>query len=311
MKTACGHVSRSAAWHILGRLTLKEFKPVKEGKVREIYDIGDNLIMVATDRISAFDVILKNKVTKKGTVLTQMSKFWFDYTKDIIPNHMISVDVNDMPEFFRQPQFDGNSMMCKKLKMLPIECIVRGYITGSGWKNYVKDGTIAGLKLPEGLKECGKLPEPLYTPSTKAEIGDHDENINYEQSIDVLEKIYPGKGEEYAKKLRDSTIALYKKCADYALTRGIIIADTKFEFGLDENGNVVLGDEMLTPDSSRFWPVEGYEEGHDQPSFDKQFVRNWLKAHPDSDYNLPQDVIDKTIAKYKEAYKLLTGKEIQ
>lgn len=290
---------------------MKEFKPVKEGKVREIYDIGDSLIMVATDRISAFDVILKNKVTKKGTVLTQMSKFWFDYTKDIIPNHMISVDVKDMPEFFQQPQFDGNSMMCKKLTMLPIECIVRGYITGSGWKNYVKDGTIAGLKLPEGLKECGKLPEPLYTPSTKAEIGDHDENINYEQSIDVLEKLYPGKGEEYAKTLRDTTIALYKKCADYALTRGIIIADTKFEFGLDENGNVVLGDEMLTPDSSRFWPVEGYEEGHDQPSFDKQFVRNWLKAHPDSDYNLPQDVIDKTIAKYKEAYQLLTGKEIQ
>lgn len=290
---------------------MKEFKPVKEGKVREIYDIGDSLIMVATDRISAFDVILKNKVTKKGTVLTQMSKFWFDYTKDIIPNHMISVDVNDMPEFFRQPQFDGNSMMCKKLTMLPIECIVRGYITGSGWKNYVKDGTIAGLKLPEGLKECGKLPEPLYTPSTKAEIGDHDENINYDESVDVLEKIYPGKGEEYARKLRDATIALYKKCADYALTRGIIIADTKFEFGLDEDGNVVLGDEMLTPDSSRFWPVDGYEEGHDQPSFDKQFVRNWLKAHPDSDYNLPQDVIDKTIAKYKEAYQLLTGKEIQ
>lgn len=289
---------------------MKTYQPVKEGKVREIYDIGDSLIMVATDRISAFDVILKNKVTKKGTVLTQMSKFWFDYTKDIIPNHMISTDVNDMPEFFRKPEFDGNSMKCKKLRMLPIECIVRGYITGSGWKNYLKDGTIAGLKLPEGLKECGKLPEPVYTPSTKAEIGDHDENINYEQSIDVLEKIYPGRGREYATKLRDCTIALYKKCADYALTRGIIIADTKFEFGLDENDNVVLGDEMLTPDSSRFWPVEGYEEGHDQPSFDKQFVRNWLKAHPDSDYNLPQDVIDKTIAKYKEAYKLLTGKEI-
>lgn len=289
---------------------MKTYQPVKEGKVREIYDIGDSLIMVATDRISAFDVILKNKVTKKGTVLTQMSKFWFDYTKDIIPNHMISTDVNDMPEFFRKPEFDGNSMKCKKLRMLPIECIVRGYITGSGWKNYVKDGTIAGLKLPEGLKECGKLPEPVYTPSTKAEIGDHDENINYEQSIDVLEKLYPGRGKEYATKLRDCTIALYKKCADYALTRGIIIADTKFEFGLDENDNVVLGDEMLTPDSSRFWPVEGYEEGHDQPSFDKQFVRNWLKAHPDSDYNLPQDVIDKTIAKYKEAYKLLTGKEI-
>ncbi len=290
---------------------MKEFKPVKEGKVREIYDIGDSLIMVATDRISAFDVILKNQVTKKGTVLTQMSRFWFDFTKDIIPNHMISVDVEDMPEFFRQPQFDGNSMKVKKLNMLPIECIVRGYITGSGWKNYLKDGTIAGLALPEGLKECGKLPEPLYTPSTKAEIGDHDENINFEQSAQVLEKMFPGKGQQYAETLRNSTIALYKKCADYALTRGIIIADTKFEFGLDEDGNVVLGDEMLTPDSSRFWPVAGYEEGHDQPSFDKQYVRNWLKENPDSGYDLPQDVIDRTIEKYKEAYQLLTGSEIE
>ena len=290
---------------------MQEYTPVKEGKVREIYDIGDKLIMVATDRISAFDVILKNKIVKKGTVLTQMSRFWFDYTKDIIPNHMISCDVNDMPEFFRQERFDGNSMMCQKLTMLPIECIVRGYITGSGWKSYKENGTVCGIRLPEGLKECDKLPEPIYTPSTKAEIGDHDENINFEKSVEVLEKKFPGHGEEYAKTIRDCTIALYKKCADYALTRGIIIADTKFEFGLDENGRVVLGDEMLTPDSSRFWPVEGYEAGHDQPSFDKQFVRNWLKAHPDSDYNLPQDVIDKTIAKYKEAYKMLTGEEIR
>ena len=290
---------------------MKEYSPIKEGKVREIYDAGDSLIMVATDRISAFDVILKNKVTKKGTVLTQMSRFWFNYTKDIIPNHMISTDVNDMPEFFRKPEFDGNSMKCKKLTMLPIECIVRGYITGSGWKSYKENGTVCGIRLPAGLKECDKLPEPIYTPSTKAEIGDHDENINFEKSIEVLEKKFPGHGEEYAKTIRDCTIALYKKCADYALTRGIIIADTKFEFGLDENGKVVLGDEMLTPDSSRFWPVEGYEAGHDQPSFDKQFVRNWLKAHPDSDYNLPQDVIDKTIAKYKEAYKMLTGEEIR
>lgn len=289
---------------------MKEYKPVKEGKVREIYDIGDALVMVATDRISAFDVILKNKVTKKGTVLTQMSKFWFDYTSDVMPNHMISVDVKDMPEFFQQPQFDGNSMLCKKLTMLPIECIVRGYITGSGWKSYQKDGTVCGITLPEGLKECDKIPEAIYTPSTKAEIGDHDENISYEQSVEVLEKKFPGKGEEYGSKLRDYTLALYKKCADYALTKGIIIADTKFEFGLDENGNVVLADEMLTPDSSRFWPLEGYEPGHGQPSFDKQFVRDYLKAHPDCDYNLPQDVIDKTIAKYKEAYNLLTGKTI-
>lgn len=289
---------------------MQEYSPVKEGKVREIYDVGDALIMVATDRISAFDVILKNKVEKKGTVLTQMSKFWFDYTKDIVSNHMISTDTADMPEFFRKPEFTGNSMLCKKLTMLPIECIVRGYITGSGWNSYKENGTVCGIKLPEGLKECDKLPEPIYTPSTKAEIGDHDENIDFERSVEVLERDFPGHGQEYAEKLRDYTIALYKKCADYALTKGIIIADTKFEFGLNEDGEVVLADEMLTPDSSRFWPVEGYEPGKSQPSFDKQFVRDWLKANPESDYNLPADVIDKTIAKYEEAYELLTGKKL-
>ena len=290
---------------------MQQYSPVKEGKVREIYDIGENLVMVATDRISAFDVILKNKVTKKGAVLTQMSRFWFDLTKDIVKNHMISTDTADMPEYFRAPQFTGNSMLCKKLTMLPIECIVRGYITGSGWKSYVQDGTVCGIKLPEGLKECDKIPEPIYTPSTKAEIGDHDENIDFDRSVEVLERDFPGHGLEYATKIRDYTIALYKKCAEYALTKGIIIADTKFEFGLDENGEVVIGDEMLTPDSSRFWPVEGYEPGHDQPSFDKQFVRNYLKANPECDYNLPQEVIDKTIDKYLEAYRLLTGKELE
>ena len=287
---------------------MKTYEPVKEGKVREIYDNGDSLIMVATDRISAFDHILKNQITDKGAILTQMSKFWFDMTNDILPNHMISVDVNDMPEFFRQPQFDGNSMMCRKLNMLPVECIVRGYITGSGWSSYQKTGTVCGIRLPEGLLESDRLTEPIYTPSTKAEIGDHDINISFEESIDVIEKQFPGKGEEYAATLRDCTIALYKKCAEYALSRGIIIADTKFEFGLDEDGKVVLGDEMLTPDSSRFWPLEGYEPGRSQPSYDKQFVRDWLKANPDSDYLLPQEVIDKTIEKYKEAYELLTGK---
>lgn len=290
---------------------MEQFSPVKEGKVREIYDIGDSLIMYATDRISAFDVILKNKVTNKGRVLTQMSRFWFDCTKDVIPNHMLSVDVNDMPEFFRTEEFRGRSMLCRKLTMIPVECIVRGYITGSGWESYKKNGTVCGIQLPEGLKECDKLPEPIYTPSTKAEIGDHDENISYEKSIEVLEKAFPGHGEEYAKKVKDATIALYVKCADYARTRGIIIADTKFEFGLNEDGEVILADEMLTPDSSRFWPVEGYEPGHSQPSFDKQFVRDWLKANPDSDYNLPQEVIDKTIAKYLEAYRLLTGTELE
>lgn len=290
---------------------MQQFSPVKEGKVREIYDIGDSLIMYATDRISAFDVILKNNITNKGRVLTQMSRFWFDYTKDVIPNHMLSVDVNDMPEFFRTEEFRGRSMLCRKLTMIPIECIVRGYITGSGWASYQKNGTVCGIRLPEGLRECDKLPEPVYTPSTKAEIGDHDENISYEKSIDVLEKAFPGHGQEYAQKIKDATIALYVKCADYARTKGILIADTKFEFGLNEDGEVILADEMLTPDSSRFWPVEGYRPGHSQPSFDKQFVRDWLKANPDSDYNLPQEVIDKTIAKYLEAYRLLTGRELE
>ena len=252
---------------------MSEWKPIKEGKVREIYDNGDSLIMVATDRISCFDVILKNIISKKGTVLTQMSKFWFDLTEDIVPNHMISADVKDMPEFFQQPAYDGNSMMCRKLTMLPIECIVRGYITGSGWASYQKNGTVCGIKLPEGLQESDKLPEPIYTPSTKAEIGDHDENISFEQSVDVLEKEFPGKGKEYAEKLRDYTIA---------------------------------------PDSSRFWPAKGYEPGHGQPSFDKQFARDWLKENKGNhDWELPEDVAKKTIDKYLEAYELLTGEKLK
>ncbi len=286
---------------------MENLKLLYEGKVREVYDNGDSLIMVATDRISAFDNILKNKITDKGAILTQMSKFWFDYTKDVVPNHMISVDVNDMPEFFHKDEYKGRSMKCKKLKMLPIECIVRGYITGSGWASYKENGTVCGIKLPEGLQESEKLPEPIYTPSTKAEVGDHDENISYERSIEVLEKAFPGKGEYYATKINDCTITLYKKCAEYALSKGIIIADTKFEFGLDEDGNVVIGDEMLTPDSSRFWPLEGYKPGQGQPSFDKQFVRDWLKANPDNDLLLPDEVVTKTVDKYKEAYELLTG----
>lgn len=294
-----------------GQETAKEYthayKPVKEGKVREIYDNGDSLIMVATDRISCFDVILGNKVRQKGAVLTQMSRFWFEMTRDILPNHMISVDVNDMPDFFRTEEFKGKSMLCKKLRMIPLECIVRGYITGSGWASYQKDGTVCGIRLAEGLKEADRLPEPIYTPSTKAEIGEHDENISYDASIDYLEKHFPGKGAEYAEKLRDYTLALYNKCARYALTRGIIIADTKFEFGLDEEGSIVLGDEMLTPDSSRFWPADQYEPGHGQPSFDKQFARDWLKANPGNNWVLPQDVVDKTIDKYLQAYELLTG----
>lgn len=290
---------------------MQEYKAFKSGKVREMYDIGDSIIMVATDRISAFDHILKNKIRTKGAVLTQLSRFWFDFTKDIVPNHLISVDNNEMPEFFRQPEFIGNSMKCKKLTMLPMECIVRGYITGSGWESYRKTGEICGIKLPEGLRESQKLPEPVFTPSTKAEIGDHDENISVEQGADLMEKLYPGHGREYAEKLKEYTLAIYKKCADYALTRGIIIADTKFEFGLDENGSIVLGDEMITPDCSRFWPLMGYEAGKSQPSYDKQFVRDWLTENPASDYCLPDEIIDKTIEKYHEAYELLTGRKFE
>lgn len=286
---------------------MKEYKPYKSGKVREVYDIGDSIIMVATDRISAFDHILKNRITHKGAILTQMSAFWFNFTKDILPNHMLSTDVRDMPEFFRQERFSGNSMKCRKLNMIPLECIVRGYITGSGWESYRESGTVCGISLPAGLKEAEKLPEPLFTPSTKAELGDHDENVSFAQSVDAVEKAFSGKGREYAEKVRDYTLALYRKCADYALSRGIIIADTKFEFGIDEKGDVILGDEMLTPDSSRFWPLEGYAPGRPQPSYDKQFVRDWLSAHKDSGYLLPDAVIEKTIAKYKEAYELLTG----
>ena len=288
-----------------------ELKPIAEGKVREIYDGGDTLIMVCTDRISCFDVILGNEIVNKGRVLTQMSKFWFDYTKDLCPNHMVSVDTNDMPEFFHDKKFEGRSMMCKKLKMLPIECIVRGYITGSGWASYQKTGKVCGITLPEGLKESDKLPEPIYTPSTKAEIGEHDENISFEQSIDHLEAAFPGKGREYAEKLRDLTIGLYQKCADYAYTKGIIIADTKFEFGLDDDGNIVLADEMLTPDSSRFWPLDGYEPGHSQPSFDKQLARDWLKANEGKhDWSLPEDIAQKTIEIYLDGYKRITGKDL-
>ena len=281
-------------------------QPIKAGKVREIYDCGDTLVLVATDRLSAFDVILKSAIPGRGKVLTGMSRFWFEYTKDLIGNHMISTDTADMPEFFRTPEFEGRSMLCKKLKMLPVECIVRGYITGSGYQSYKENGTVCGIRLPEGLRECEQLPEPIYTPSTKAELGTHDENISFEQSVDVLEKAFPGDGERLAATLRDMTLAIYKKCADYARSHGIIIADTKFEFGLDEAGNVVLGDEVLTPDSSRFWPLQGFEPGHSQPSFDKQFVRDYLKAHPDCNYTLPDEIVEKTKEKYEEAYRLLT-----
>lgn len=286
---------------------MKEYKPFKSGKVRELYDLGDSLIMVCTDRISAFDNILESPIPKKGEVLNKMSKFWFDFTKDVVPNHMISIDAADMPVFFRKPEFDGNSMKTQKLEMIPVECIVRGYITGSGWESYKKDGTICGIRLPEGLEECEKLPEVIFTPSTKAPAGEHDMNISMEEGEEWIERTFLGKGKEYMERLRDLTLALYRKCADYALSKGIIIADTKFEFGLDKEGNIVLGDEMLTPDNSRFWPLDGYAPGKGQPSYDKQFVRDYLKENPGD--VLPQEIIDKTIGKYVEAYELLTGEK--
>ena len=286
---------------------MKEYKPFKSGKVRELYDLGDSLIMVCTDRISAFDNILESPIPKKGEVLNKMSKFWFDFTKDLVPNHMISIDAADMPAFFQKPEFDGNSMKTQKLEMIPVECIVRGYITGSGWESYKKDGTICGIRLPEGLEECEKLPEAIFTPSTKAPAGEHDMNISMEEGEEWIERTFPGKGKEYMERLRDLTLALYRKCADYALSKGIIIADTKFEFGLDREGNIVLGDEMLTPDNSRFWPLDGYAPGKGQPSYDKQFVRDYLKENPGD--VLPQEIIDKTIGKYVEAYELLTGEK--
>ena len=284
---------------------MKEYVPFKSGKVRELYDIGDALVMVCTDRISAFDKILKDPIPRKGEVLNRMSEFWFDFTKDIVPNHMISIDTKDMPEFFQTADFVGRSMKTKKLEMIPVECIVRGYITGSGWENYQETGKVCGIALPAGLKECQKLPQPIFTPSTKAPIGEHDMNISVEEGIDWVEKFFPGKGKEYMEELSRLTLALYEKCAAYALEKGIIIADTKFEFGLNEKGEIVLGDEMLTPDNSRFWPLAGYEAGHGQPSYDKQFVRDYLHANPGD--TVPQDIIDKTIGKYIEAYEVLTG----
>ncbi len=290
---------------------MQEFVPVKQGKVREIYDVGDNLVIVATDRISCFDVILDNEITDKGKVLTQMSKFWFDYTKDIVPNHMISTDTADMPEFFRNERFNGRSMLVEKLEMLPVECIVRGYITGTAWKEYRKSGTVCKTKVAKGLVESEKFPEAIFTPSTKAEIGDHDENVSYDECIAYLEKRFPGKGREYASKIKEYSLAIYNKCADYAKEHGIIIADTKFEFGLDKDGNIVLGDEVLTPDSSRFWPEDSYEKGRSQSSFDKQYARDWLKNNEGHNWKLPEDVTKTTIEKYLQGYKMLTGKTLQ
>ena len=287
-------------------MTTMERRPDSRGKVRDIYDAGENLLMVATDRISAFDFILPDEIPFKGEVLNRISAFWFDKFADIVPNHLVSIDPADFPEEFAEYRdyLAGRAMLVKKAQTIPIECIVRGYLTGSGKKTYDENGTVCGIQLPEGLTEASKLPEPLFTPSTKAEIGDHDENISFERCCEIV-------GEDIATQIRDLSLKIYKAAAEYAATRGIIIADTKFEFGVID-GKVTLIDECLTPDSSRFWPAASYEEGKFQPSYDKQFVRNWLKANWDmtgETPHLPAEVIDGTSERYREAFQIITGSQ--
>lgn len=285
-----------------------DIKPDAQGKVRDIYDLGDKLLMVATDRISAFDYILEDEIPHKGAVLTQISLFWLEQLKDVIGNHLISADVADLPEQFK-PYADylrGRFMLVKKAEMFPVECIVRGYLAGSGLKEYQKQGTVCGIQLPEGLVNSSKLPEPIFTPSTKAEIGDHDENISFERCAEII-------GEDAATQLRDLAIKVYSVARDHAAENGIIIADTKFEFGVID-GQIILADEVLTPDSSRFWPGDAYEPGRDQASFDKQYVRDWLNANWDRQGNpphLPQEIIERTSQKYIAAYEKISGKKFE
>lgn len=279
-------------------------KPSAQGKVRDIFDLGDTLLIVATDRLSAFDVVLPDPIPYKGEVLTKISLFWFDILGDIVANHLISASECDLPEELaaHADALRGRFMLVKKAEVFPVECIVRGYLAGSGWKEYKESGTVCGQKLPEGLVESSQLPEPIFTPSTKAALGTHDENISFERMCEIV-------GTDAAERLREFSIALYSAARDYASMRGIIIADTKFEFGVVD-GEITLVDEVLTPDSSRFWPADEYEPGHGQPSFDKQFVRDWLEASgwdkkPPAP-ELPEDVMMMTAEKYIEAYELLT-----
>ncbi len=281
---------------------------VRQGKVRDIFDTGDALLMVTTDRLSAFDVVLPDTIPDKGKVLNQISSFWFKQMEDIVKNHIISMDVDDYPEAFKKyrDNLEKRSMLVKKAEPMAVECIVRGYISGSGWSSYQKEGQVCGIKLPEGLKESDKLETPLYTPSTKAEIGDHDINISFEETIKII-------GRENAEKLRDLSLAIYNRGAALALEKGIIIADTKFEFGMLD-GEIILIDEIMTPDSSRFWPLNDYEPGRGQNSFDKQIVRDWLtnsgwdKTHPGP--KLPAQIIENTSNTYKEIFTRLTGEQI-
>ncbi len=289
--------------------SIKSLPLINQGKVRDIYDLGsDRMLIVTTDRLSAFDVILPTPIAGKGAVLTQIANFWFEKLGHILPNHLTGVDpdsvVSDSAE---KAQLGERAIVAKKLRPLPIEAIVRGYLAGSGWKEYQKSGTVCGIALPAGLQEASKLPEPIFTPSTKAEVGAHDENISFDQAAQLM-------GRELAEKVRDAAIRVYKEAAEYALTRGIIIADTKFEFGVDEAGALYLIDEVLTPDSSRFWPADQYRVGSNPPSYDKQYVRDWLES---SGWNkqapgpeLPPDVAAKTSEKYREAFRLLAGRDI-
>ena len=283
-----------------------ERRPDSRGKVRDIYDAGDAMLMVVSDRISAFDFILPDEIPYKGEVLNRISAFWFDKFRDICPNHVLSIDPDDFPAEFA-PYRDylvGRTMMVKKAEPVMIECIVRGYLTGSGKNTYDRDRTVCGVRLPEGLVEASKLPEPLFTPSTKAALGDHDENISFERCCELV-------GEDVACQIRDLSLRLYAAASEYAATRGIIIADTKFEFGIID-GKVTLIDECLTPDSSRFWPADTYREGEVQPSYDKQYVRDWLKANwnmTGETPHLPTEVVEGTSRRYREAFEIITGEK--
>ena len=279
---------------------LADLELIASGKVREMYEDGGDILMVASDRISAYDVILPTPIPDKGKVLTQMSVFWFETTGHIVPNHYISQDV---PE-----EVAGRALRVKKLDMYPVECVARGYITGSGWKEYKQTGSVCGIELPEGLQESDKLPEPIFTPATKAEIGDHDENVDFDRAAEII-------GDRaLMEELRRITLELYEHARDHAAERGIIIADTKFEFGSSPGAEVVLGDEVLTPDSSRFWPADDYEPGRGQASFDKQYVRDWLDQsgwdHSPPGPELPDEVVANTRAKYVEAYERITGRNL-
>ncbi len=286
--------------------SLQSLKFLHRGKVRDLYEVdADHLLIVQTDRLSAFDVILPTPIPGKGEVLTAVSNFWFKKLAHVIPNHLSGIDPESVVKTdAERAQVRGRAFVTRKLKPLPIEAIVRGYLVGSGWKDYKKTGAVCGIQLPEGMQEAQKLPQPLFTPSTKAAVGDHDENISFEQAKQLL-------GADMAEQVKKATLALYTEAADYAATRGIIIADTKFEFGTDQDGKLYLIDEALTPDSSRFWPADQYKVGSNPPSFDKQFVRDWLEA---SGWNkqppapeIPADVLEKTADKYREAQRLLTG----